>query len=174
MFLSPKKIIEYCDVQHGMKVADFGSSIGHYAIPLAERVSSHGKVYAFDIQKDLLLKLKSEAKASHVHNIEVVWANIEILGGTKLRDESIDRVFIVNTLFQTEHKAGVVDEAKRILRRGGKVIFIDWSDSFGGLGPHPAEVFTAPQAIKLFEEKGFKKEHDTPAGDHHYGIIFSK
>lgn len=174
MFLSPEKIVEYCDVHHGMKVADFGASVGHFSIPLGRRVGGNGKIYAIDIQKDLLSKLQSEAQKAHVLNIEIVWADIETLGGTKLRDESVDRVFVANTLFQVTHKEGLVSEAKRILKKGGKVILIDWLDSFAGLGPHPQEVVVPAKAKQLFEEKGFTTEHETPAGDHHYGIIFVK
>ena len=62
MFLSPEKIVDYCDVHHGMKVADFGSSIGTFALLLAKRVGTHGTVYAIDVQKELLTKLGKEAK----------------------------------------------------------------------------------------------------------------
>lgn len=174
MFLSPEKIVEYCDVHHGMKVVDLGSSIGQYSLPLAQRVGKHGTVYAIDIQKDLLSKLSKEARAAKIENLEVICGDIEKLGGTKLKDESVDRVFVVNTLFQVEDKDGLVAEAKRILKKGGKVIFIDWKDSFGGLGPHSESVILEKEAIDIFEKKNFIKEHSVPAGDHHYGIIFIK
>lgn len=174
MFLSPEKIVEYCDVHHGMKVADLGSSIGQYAIPLAKRVGKHGTVYAVDIQKELLSKLRKEAHLEKVENVKVVWGDIEEVEGTKLKDESVDRVFIVNTFFQIENASGVVVEARRILKRGGKVIFIEWVDSFGGLGPHAKDIIQPHVAVSLFEENHFKKERDIPAGDHHYGIIFVK
>ena len=174
MFLSPQKIIEYCDVHHGMKVADLGSSIGQYSLPLAQRVGKHGAVYAVDIQKDLLSKLSKEARGEKIENLEVICGDIEKLGGIKLKDESVDRVFIVNTLFQTDDKDGLIAEAKRILKKGGKIIFIDWKDSFGGLGPHSESIILEKEAIDIFEKRNFIKGHSIPVGDHHYGIIFIK
>lgn len=174
MFLSPEKLVEYCDVHHSMKVADLGASVGAYAIPLAKRVGGHGTVYAIDIQKDLLSKLHKEAQAEKVENIEIIWGDIETAGGTKLKDESVDRVFIVNTLFQMESKDGLILEARRILKKEGKVILLDWSDSFSGLGPQSKDIVSSESAVGLFEKQGFKKERSTPAGDHHYGIIFIK
>jgi hypothetical protein len=60
------------------------------------------------------------------------------------------------------------------LKKGGKVIFIDWADSFEGMGPHKASIILPKQTIEMFEQHYFKKETDFPAGDHHYGILFIK
>ena len=174
MFLSPEKFIEYCDVHHGMKVADFGASIGSYSLPLAKRVGVNGKVYAFDIQKELLTTLFSDARKDKLENVEIVWTDLEIPGGAKLQDESVDRVLIANTLFQIEDKSSFISEAKRILKKGGKVIFIDWLGSFEGVGPHPKAVVTQVDAEKKFDEHRFKKERHFSPGEHHYGIIFIK
>lgn len=174
MFLSPQKIVEYCDVHHSMKVADFGSSIGTFAIPLAKRVGVHGTIYAIDVQKDLLAKLHNDAKKEKLENIEIILANFEKINGTKLQNESVDRVIISNTFFQVEDKSSCVSEIYRILKKGGKVIFIDWADSFLGTGPHKDSIVSAKEAVEIFENKHFKKEHDFPAGDHHYGILFIK
>lgn len=174
MFLSPEKIVEYCDVHHSMKVADFGSSIGAFTIPLAKRVGVHGTVYAIDVQKELLAKLQNEAKAQKLENIEIILGDFERKNGTMLKDESVDRIFLVNGFFQAEDKNACVDEVYRILKKGGKVIFIDWSDSFDGLGPHKDSVVTSKQAVDIFEKHYLKKEADFPSGDHHYGILFVK
>jgi len=174
MFLNPEKFVEYCDAHLGMKVADLGASIGQYAIPLAKRVGGGGKVYAVDIQKDLLLKLKSEATKKKISNIEIVWGDIETVGGTKLKNESVDRVFIINTTFQINDKSSLIYEIKRILKKKGKVIYVDWQDSFGGLGPHPDNIITSEMITQLFEKGGFIKECNLPSGDHHYGILFIK
>ncbi len=174
MFLNPEKIVEYCDVHHGMKVVDLGSSIGAYSLPLANRVGVHGTVYAIDIQKDLLTKLQNEAKRKNIKNIEVILSDFEKEKGIKLKDESVDRVFLVNSFFQVGNKDSCLTEIRRILKKGGKIIFIDWSDSFGGIGPHSKDVVTPKMAEEIFEKHYFKKSSNIPAGDHHYGILFIK
>ena len=174
MFLSPEKIMEYVPVYDGMKVADLGSGAGHWAFLLAKRVNNSGKVYAIDVQKNWLVRLKHEAEKFKMDNIEVVWGDIEELGGTHLPDNSLDWVFLVNTLFSTERRDGAVDETKRILKPGGKVFLVDWKDSFGGIGPSSQFVIPPTEAEWLFLDKGFHKDKDFPAGDHHYGMIFSK
>jgi ubiquinone/menaquinone biosynthesis C-methylase UbiE len=174
MFLSPEKIVDYCDVHHGMKVADFGSSIGTFALLLAKRVGAHGTIYAIDIQKELLAKLHNEAKAQKLENVEIILGDFEKEKGTMLHNESIDRVFVVNSFFQAEDKDACINEIYRILKKGGKVIFIDWAESFENLGPHKDSIVTEKQVTLMFEKHYFKKESDFPAGDHHYGILFIK
>ena len=63
---------------------------------------------------------------------------------------------------------------KRVLRPGGKAVVIDWTESFGGLGPQPSDVVEQKEAERLFNENGFTTETSFDAGDHHYGVIFRK
>ena len=71
-----------------------------------------------------------------------------------------------------EDKDTALEEAKRIVRPGGKLMLVDWSESFGGLGPQPDQVIVAKDARELCEKHGFTHERDFDAGDHHYGLAF--
>ncbi|HBD25057.1 MAG: hypothetical protein A2566_01590 [Candidatus Zambryskibacteria bacterium RIFOXYD1_FULL_40_13] len=174
MFSDPIKNIEQCGIQAGMEIADFGSGSGHYSIAAGRALISTGRVYAIDVQQELLTKLKNTATREGVYNVEVIWGDIEKIGGTKLRDNTIDLVFLSNILFQVEHKENVVKEVKRVLRAGGRVLVIDWTDSFGGLGPKPDMLFRKDSAVSLFEKNGFHLDREILAGAHHYGLIYKK
>lgn len=174
MFANPQQNVEKFELNPGMKIADFGSGSGHYVFAAAKRVSGSGRVYAVDVQKDLLLKLKNEAQKLGLTNVETVWGDIETLGGTKLRDQSLDGVIASNILFQVEDKNGFCEEVKRVLKPQGKVYLIDWTDSFAGLGPQAKDIMTEIKARGIFENHGFKLEKTFSAGEHHYGLIFKK
>ncbi len=174
MFSDPEKVVEQCSIQAGMDIADFGSGSGFYSIASAKALASTGRVYAIDAQKDLLTKLKNIAVKDGLYNIEVIWGDVEKINGTKLRDSSIDLVFICNLLFQTDDKESTIKEAKRILKPAGRVVFVDWSDSFGGTGPSPKDVFKKDKSAPLFEKLGFHQDKEIQAGSHHYGFIFKK
>lgn len=156
----------------GMKVGDFGTGTGHYARGAAAVVGRDGRVYAVDVQEDVLKHGSLNAPHHARGVIEYVWGNIERRGGTKLRDASLDAVILANTLFQVEDKQGAIAEVARVLRPGGKLLFIDWSGSYGGMGPAPEHVVTESAAETLFREAGFEKEKNFRAGPHHYGIVF--
>ena len=174
MFTDPEKNLDQFDLQKGMRVADFGAGSGFYALTAAKLVGDKGKVLAVDIQKGLLVKLKKEAAGKKILNIEIVWGDLEKEGGAKLADNSVDRVIVSNLLFQIEKRECLAREAARILKPNGKILAIDWTDSFGGLGPQEKDIFGKEAARALFEAVGFSLERAIDAGAHHYGLIFSK
>ncbi len=172
MFSNPQNNINTLGVDNGMKVADLGSGSGFYSIECAKLVGNRGRVYSIDVQQDLLDKIKNSASLLGLHNVEIVWGNIEKIGGTKLREAVIDRAILSNTLFQIEEKDrdNLVLEIKRILRPGGKILVVDWDDS--DLGPKVKVKIDKAQG--LFEKAGFVTEKRFDAGDHHYGLIFKR
>ena len=160
-------------LREGMKVGDFGAGSGHYAHAAAGVVGHEGKVYAVDIQEDVLRHLRSGVRARHQHVISTVWGNIEKPGGTHLRDASLDAVILANTLFQVENRFGLLKEIKRVLKPEGKLMLVDWAGSYGGIGPAPEKVVTEHEAEDFFINGGFHKVKSFRAGAHHYGILFA-
>ncbi len=173
MFSQPIQNLDELGIAEGQKVADIGSGIGYYAVPIAKKVGANGKVFAVEVQKDLIAKLKSSATQEGVHNIEVIWGNAEKIGGTNIHDSSMDRVIVSNVLFQIEpnDRDNLCIEMKRITKPGGKLLLIDWNDS-SPLGPQ--SLVPKPHAEALFIKAGFVVEKTFDAGSHHYGIVFKK
>ncbi len=157
-----------------MKVADFGSGAGYYTFLAAQIVGESGHVYALDINKDLLVTIKREADKSHLFNVDTVWADLDKPLGTKLKTGSIERGIVANTLFQVHDKDAFAMEVARVMRPGGKVLMVDWTDSFGGIGPASKDIVSEENCQKLFEKAGFEIEKKITAGAHHYGFVFKK
>ncbi len=174
MFANPKTNIEQLGLSDGAVVADFGAGSGFYSIEAARAVAPRGRVYAIDVQKELLERLRSEARRYHVGGIDILVGDIERLGGTKIREGSVDVVIASNVFFMLSDKKGCMTEARRILKPGGRMLLIDWSGSFSQMGPHPDHVFYKDAARKLASETGFSFEREIDAGSHHYGMILRK
>jgi ubiquinone/menaquinone biosynthesis C-methylase UbiE len=174
MFSSPEKNIEQFNVDPGMSVADLGSGAGFYSIALGKAVGPSGKVYSVDIQKDLLEKLQHDAAAADVHNIKLIWGDLDEPKSSTLHDNFVDRVVVANVLFQIEEKDTLLEEAYRILKPGGKLLFVDWSDSYGGLGPKPEDIVKEDVAQTILESHRFTFVKDIQTGDHHYGFVVKK
>lgn len=160
-------------LRDGMKVADIGAGTGHFSIAAAAVVGPSGRVYAIDVQEDILRHLHDSAERTGKRNIETIWGNVEKVGGSKLRDHSVDGVILSNVLFQLEHKENAIKEIQRIIKSGGKLLVVDWAGAYGGMGPHPDHVVTEHQAEELFIKGGFYKAKDFRAGPHHYAILFT-
>lgn len=171
-FVVPEVVSSHFHFKEGDVVADFGAGSGFYLKILSEAVGQTGKVFACEIQKSLVDKLGDIIRLQGLGNVTPLWCDLEEPQGIKIRNEVLDAAILVNTLFQLEDRHVALVEMRRTIRSGGVLHVIDWAESFGGLGPQPAQVITKEAAIDLLEAAGFIYERDYPAGDHHYGIAF--
>lgn len=172
-FSNPQENVLQLGLREGMKVGDLGAGSGHYAAAAAYIVGPTGRVYAVDIQEDILKHIKDHAEGRNLRNVETVWGNFEKSGGTKLRDATLDAVILSNTLFQLEHKEGAIAEIKRILKPGGRLLVVDWAGAYGGMGPLPHHVVSEHVAEELFINAGFHKVKGFRGGPHHYSLVFT-
>ncbi len=171
-FSDPKAVIAQLNLGAGFHIAELGAGSGAYTNILGEYYKNdpHARIFAIDIQKKLLEKIQSDANSLNYSSVRTIWGDIEHHEGTRLRQFSMDMVLVINTLFQIENKKSLIQEAKRILKPEGVLVIVDWSESFGNLGPHVNHVINEIQAKTLCDENGFVLEQDLQAGEHHYGF----
>ena len=173
-FAHPGRNVSAFEIKPGMAIADFGSGSGAYVLAIGEALRGMGHVYAIDVQRDLLSRVKNESARMGYKNVEVIWGDVERLYGSKLADDSIDIVLISNLLFQLSDKPSALLEANRVLKPGGRLAVIDWADSFRGMGPTQRDVVAKEKANSLAYDAGFEFVREFPAGAHHYGLIYKK
>lgn len=174
MFLRPAQVVAQLKCSPGEEVADFGAGSGFYTTAVAKAVGPWGRVYAIDIQRALLERLRKEAEREHLTNIDFLWGDLEKEGGSHLGPASVDAVMVSNILFQLQHKDVFAQEVVKVLKSGGRVLIVDWRDSFKGMGPEKEQVVGVSEARTLFEKVGLRFERTVEAGLHHYGMIFRK
>jgi len=169
-FAHPPSNVDALGLKPHMLVADFGAGSGHYTLEMAQQLVK-GRVYAIDIQQDLLRRVHREAHQRGLKNVEIIWSDLEKAGGSKIADRHVDLVLVSNLLFQLEDKRAPLHEARRILRPAGMLAIIDWRDSYGGLGPIKKHVVKPAAAAELAAACGFALVEEFDAGAHHYGMI---
>ncbi len=172
-FVIPEVVTSHFHLKDGDVIADFGAGSGFFLRALSLRIGN-GKVYACEIQKSLVEKISEQVRSQHLSNVYPLWCDLEEVNGVPVKDDALDVGILSNTLFQLEDKHAACKEMYRMIRSGGRLMVIDWTDSHGGLGPAPDHVCDASAAQALFESCGFVLERTYPAGDHHYGLAFRK
>lgn len=173
--LDPRFILNKAGIEEGNKVADLGcGASGHFVFPAAEMVGGKGKVYAVDVLKKVLEVIKKEAEKRGVQNIEEVWSDLEIFKGTDIETESIDTALLINTLFQSSKRGGILREASRIIKKGGKLLVVEWERSDSPLGPPPESRVKKESLKEAAQKLGMKTEEEFNAGNYHYGVLFIK
>ncbi len=160
-------------------VADFGCGVGENSKILSELVVD-GKVFAVDVHKDLLEILESEIakekkKGSGLYtNIVPVWGDIEEVDGTRLRDDTIDAILISNTFYLFKHKKTALLEIRRVLKKYGKVLFIDWHTGLGDSQLHREVTLKEKEVEQMFTDAGFIFHPRVHKDQHHFVLVMEK
>ena len=90
----PERVLETLAIAPGMHVADVGAGGGYFTFRLADAVGESGRVYAVDVDDDMLDYLRERAAEEGYAQVEVVRGDF---GDPLLSDGSIDLVFTSNT-----------------------------------------------------------------------------
>lgn len=173
-FVSPDIVSTHFHIKPGDVVADFGAGSGYFVPALARATGGSGKVYACEIQKNLVETIGNVVRQQGLSNVDPLWCDLEEPQGIKIADAAVDVGVMVNTLFQVEDAKTAVSEIARTLRSGGNLFIIDWTESFAGLGPQPDDIVPETAARSVAEAAGFQFVRSFDAGDHHYGVALQK
>ena len=115
----PSKVIERSGIKPGMEVLDLGCGSGAFTTFVARAVGEQGKVYAVDIQPEMLRQLErklSKAENRQLKNIELKQASAYDL---PFEDGALDLVYMVTVLQEIPDTARVLQEIRRVLKPGG-------------------------------------------------------
>jgi len=168
-FLNPSEILKKLKLKDSMTAADFGSGSGGWVIPLAE-ILEEGKVYAVDILEESLSALRSKANLEKLLNVETKLTDIE--KGVDILENSCDLVLMTNILFEVGDKKTVLEEGKRILKPGGRILVVDWVKD----NPLTKEIekVSFEEIKKVAKELRLKVEKEFEAGLYHKALILVK
>ena len=164
---------EILGLPYGASVADLGcGSMGFFVMQAAKIVGDKGQVYALDILKEVLSAVTSKARQEGLLNIKAVWTNLETAGAAQI--PPVDYTLLINTVFQGQDKQAMFNEAYRLTKPEGKMLFVDWKSAQGAVGPVAGIRVRPEDALKMAKAAGFVKLKDFIAGQDHYGILFRK
>ena len=119
----PSKLWKMLKIKEGDAVADVGAGSGYHTFKLAEMVGAKGKVYAVDIQDEMLDIIRARMKANKV-------ANIVPVKGTesdpKLAPDSIDMILMVDVYHEFSYPFEMTEAMVKALKPGGRLIFVEF------------------------------------------------
>ena len=172
-FIGIDKIIDRLDIKQNMVVADFGAGHGFFSVAMAKKVGPSGQIFAIDVLESAIEGIRSCAKLEGLFNIKPIRGDLEKAGGSTLPNDDCDVVIMANILFQAPDKAAVLNEAKRVLKPGGRLVLVEWRP-YIGIGPKKEYRVTEEELKQMIGAAGFSNPEAIDAGSHHYGFIFLK
>ncbi|OGS60099.1 MAG: hypothetical protein A3J79_05485 [Elusimicrobia bacterium RIFOXYB2_FULL_62_6] len=154
-------------------LAEFGCGYGTFTLPAAERIT--GALYALDLDEEAMVVARARAAAAGAGNI--VFSRRDFLEeGTGLPDAGVDYVMLFNILHH-EQPAEIVEEARRVLKPGGRIGAIHWIHSAATPRGPALDIRPKPDAIiELMRRHGFRpaQEHPIDLPPWHYGVLALK
>jgi ubiquinone/menaquinone biosynthesis C-methylase UbiE len=173
MFLRPGEIIQYLRerkyILPGMRGADFGCGSGYFTSLLAEGVGPTGKVYAIDVQEEVLKEAQEFLKNLQIKNVKFLHQDLEVSSG--LDNNFLDFVFISQVLYQSEAPEKIINEAKRILKDNGYVFILEAQP---GSYLFKGQKINTIETISALAEKANLKFVDKKIFNDFYLVVFSK
>ena len=169
-FFDPEVILDSLGIKNLTgNIADLGCGYGTFTIPVASRTK--GKVYALDIDKDMVRITQDKVKQSGIVNVTVIQRDF-VAEGTGLADSSCELVMLFNIL-HAEEPLNILAETKRILTSEGKVAIIHWiPDPATPRGPSMSIRPRPEQIQEWLKEAGFNlKDKTIPLPPYHYGVL---
>jgi len=165
----PDKVIAALNLHPGAVVADLGSGGGYFTFKLARAVAPSGKVYAVDVDKDMIELIAKRLKEESGNNVETILATAT---DPLLPQTGVDLIFTVNTYHHIANRLAYFANVRKYLRPGGRIAIIDldrraWLE---GLLGH----YTPSETIKReMEQAGYALQQQLDFLDRQSFLIFS-
>src|SRR5262245_30189630 len=128
----PDQIMDTLRIADGSVVADLGAGSGWFTIRLARRVGPNGKVYAEDIQREMIDAIDRRRKREGLRNVEPILGTALNPG---LPSGKVDAVLIVDSYYEMEAPVVLLRNVAKSLKPGGRIGIVNYSKA--GFGPGP-------------------------------------
>ncbi len=140
--MSPDLIWQKLALKDPRVLVDIGAGTGFFAVPFSRKMQG-GKVYACDIS-DTMVRWMNENLPADVRGSVVPL----LMEETKVPLDSgiADLVYMINLHHELESPAAIMKESLRLLKKGGKLMIIDWKKEETPEGP-PINIRVTREAI---------------------------
>lgn len=138
----PDQIMDHLAIGEGSVVADLGAGGGWFTIRLAHRVGPNGRVYAQDIQPEMIGSIERRVQREELNNVKTVL-------GTALDPKlpaPVDVVLIVDAYHEMTDPVTLLRNVRKSLRPAGRVGIVEYSKDGHGPGP-PLEERVDPETV---------------------------
>lgn len=149
-YQQPDRIMDALAIADGSRVGDIGAGGGWFTVRLARRVGPNGRVFAEDIQRQMIESIQRRVARDGLRNVEPIL-------GTPLDPRlpsGLDAVLIVDTYPQLDDPVGLLAHVRRSLKPTGRVGVVDYKKDRLGPGPDLDERLEPEAVIRDAEKAG--------------------
>lgn len=162
----PHEVIQALAIQPDAAVADIGAGTGYFAMRLAHFVP-RGRVYAVDVEPDMVKYLTERAARDGLGNVSAVRGAPD---DARLPGK-IDLALLVDVYHHIAQRERYFRKLAQSLKPGGRVAIIDFNTA-SSIGPPPSQRITATRVAAEMSEAGFELVAEHRFLPNQYFLIF--
>lgn len=153
--LDPEALFRELNLDNFNRILDFGVGSGFYLPYLVKILKSEGKIFAIDLQEELLECAKNKSEKFQLsEKIEFYLVKEkEIL---PFSENFFDFIYLAFTFHELDNPNFTLREIRRVMIPGGKLLLIDWNKKERDMGPAPSEVFDYEEIEDYLKATNFK------------------
>ena len=166
----PEQLIDALHIRPGATVADVGSGTGYFTRRLAEKVGPRGKVYAVDVQQEMLDKTKATIDKYKLANVEYVLA---LETNPRLPAASIDLAFLAYAYHEFADPEATMSAIRRALKPGGRVVVLEYAKESKIAPASPLHKMSFDEIRREIEPMGFVIDQLLDFLPVQHGVVFA-
>jgi ubiquinone/menaquinone biosynthesis C-methylase UbiE len=167
----PDEALKSMGIKPGMTVADVGAGSGYFTVRLSRLVGPGGKVYAQDIQPEMLRLLRRRLDADKFTNIETV---LGTEADPKLPPGQIDLILMVDVYHEFSQPQRMLKKLRESLKENGRMVLLEYRKEDPWVPIRPEHKMSVAEAKLEVEEEGFVLERVGNQLPRQHILVFKK
>jgi precorrin-6B methylase 2 len=145
-------LVEALAIQPGQTVCDMGCGNGFYTLELARRVGPRGRVYAVDVQPEMLRMLLGRLAEEGIRNVKPVLGTAI---DPRLPKGEVDLVLCIDVYHEFSHPEAMLERIRESLAPGGRLVLAEFRGEDPAVPIKPEHKMTKAQVRAELEPSGF-------------------
>lgn len=152
---APESALDQMGVRTGMTVADIGAGTGYFSIRLARRVGPAGRVYANDVQPEMLDLIRRKCEKLNIANIQTVLGSE---ADPKLPPGKMDLILMVDVYHEFSQPQRMLEAIRTALKPDGRLVQLEYRKEDPTIPIRPDHKMSIAEVKTEVEAEGFKLE----------------
>jgi len=148
----PDRAIAALEIQRGQTVADVGAGSGYFTVRLSDAVGPDGRVYATDLQPEMLAMLKARLERQKISNVTLVQGTTT---DPRLPAESVDLILMVDVYHEFSQPQTMLRALRQALKPGGRLVLLEYRKEDPTIPIRIEHKMTVDEARMELEAEGF-------------------
>jgi predicted methyltransferase len=150
---APDSVLKILSIEPGMHIADVGAGVGYFVTRLAKVVGPSGRVYANDIQPEMLSRLKERLKEQKITNVETILGKET---DPMLPPGKMDVVLLVDVYHEFSQPQKMLGKIREALKPNGRLVLVEYKKEDPYVPIRPEHKMSVAEVKAELEAEGFR------------------